>query len=80
MTSRYLKLQEFAREIDCKLTKVRPDGYVMSAPYYLITKNGRTLAAFDLKQAAQLLDSEHKRQTGYWSKGHSDLMRNPMRD
>jgi len=79
MTTRYEKLQEFAREIDCKLTKVHPEGLAVRAPYYIHKPEGGIRPAFDLDNATLLLKNELKRQSGGYSK-HKDLMRNPLRD
>lgn len=78
--TKYSKLQEFAREIGCKLTKVRPEGSALSYTYYIILKNGQLRGADGLGYVKILLLNEYRRQSGYWSKGHKDLMRNPMRD
>ena len=80
MVSKYFKLQEFARGIDCKLTKVRPEGSALKNTYYIILKNGQLRGSDTLSHVANLLYNEHKKQSGYYSHGHSDLMRNPMRD
>jgi hypothetical protein len=79
MTTRYEKLQEFAREIGCKLTRVHPEGLAMRATYYIHKPDGRISGGFDLDHVETLLKTELKRQSGGFSK-HIDLMRNPFRD
>lgn len=76
MTSKYEKLQETAREFNCKLTKVHPEGLAMRAPYYIHKPDGRIQPAFDLNNVASILKTEIRKQTGY----NKDLMRNPLRD
>ena len=77
MTTRYEKLQEFAREIGCKLTRVHPEGLAMRATYYIHKPNGHVQPAFDLINVASILKTElHKQTTGY----NKDLIRNPFRD
>ena len=79
MTTKYLKLQEFARSIDCKLTKVRPEGSALQNNYYIVLKNGQLRGSDTLDHVEKLLSTELKRQGGYFGK-HRDLMRNPLRD
>ena len=60
MTTKYEKLQEFAREINCKLTKVHPEGLAMRAHYYIHKPNGVILPVETLEHVNMLLKNELK--------------------